>query len=104
MEHIKEEAEHELSKARPALETAERVVNSLSKDDITDLKQTKNPTEFVVLALRCVLLYLGYKKPDWPMAQKAMTDMKFLDRLKKYDRDNIPADILKSVGNLVTNK
>ena len=38
MELIKQEAENELGKARPALETAERAVNALSKDDITDLK------------------------------------------------------------------
>ena len=89
MELIKQEAENELGKARPALETAERAVNALSKDDITDLKQTKAPTEHVVTALKCVLLYLGERKPDWPKAQKAMTDIKFLDRLRKYDRDNI---------------
>ena len=65
MEVIKQEAENELSKARPALETAERAVNALSKDDITDLKSTKNPTEHTVTALRCVLFYLGEKKPDW---------------------------------------
>ena len=68
MEIIKQDANNELSKAMPALEMAERVVNSLSKEDITDLKSTKNPTEHTVLALRCVLLYLGYKKPDWPAA------------------------------------
>ena len=68
MDVIKQEAENELSKARPALETAERAVNALSKDDITDLKTTKNPTENTVTALRCVLFYLGEKKPDWPKA------------------------------------
>ena len=76
--------------ARPHLERAEAVVNQLSKDDITDLKSTKAPTEPVLLALKCVLLYLGYKKPDWPMAQKAMTDIKFLDKLKTYDKNHIP--------------
>ena len=33
-----------------------------------------------------------------------MTDIKFLDRLKKYDKDNIASDVLRSVGNMVTNK
>ena len=61
------------------------------------------PTEQTALALRCVLLYLGYKKPDWPMAQKAMTDIKFLDKLKKYEKDNIPQPILDAVNKLGVN-
>ena len=68
MEIIKQEAEAELDKALPHLQKAEQIVNGLSKEDITDLKSTKAPTEHTALALRCVLLYLGYKKPDWPMA------------------------------------
>lgn len=38
---IKQEAEAELDKARPFLETAEIVVNGLSKEDITELKSSK---------------------------------------------------------------
>lgn len=90
MEMIKQEAEAELDKALPHLKKAEEIVNALSRDDITDLKGTKAPTEHTALALRCVLLYLGYKKPDWPMAQKAMTDIKFLSKLREYEKDNIP--------------
>lgn len=33
-----------------------------------------------------------------------MTDIKFLDKLRKLDKDNISADTLRSVGNMVTNK
>ena len=103
MEVIKQEAEAELDKALPHLQTAERIVNGLSKDDITDLKTTKNPTDAVLLALKCVLLYLGYKKPDWLPAQKAMTDIKFLEKLKKYEKDSIPQDILNAVNKLGVN-
>ena len=37
------------------------------------------------------------------MAQKAMTDIKFLDKLKKYEKDNIPQDILNAVNKLGVN-
>ena len=33
-----------------------------------------------------------------------MTDIKFLDKLKKYDKDNIPQDVLNQVKKLVTDK
>ena len=95
MEDIKQQAEAELGKARPALESAERAVNALSKEDITDLKATKNPNEYTVIALKCVLLYLGEKKPDWPLAQKKMADIKFLQYIKSYNKDSISPEILK---------
>ena len=37
------------------------------------------------------------------MAQKAMTDIKFLDKLKKYEKDNIPQPILDAVNKLGVN-
>lgn len=37
------------------------------------------------------------------MAQKAMSDIKFLEKLKKYEKDNIPQDILNAVSKLGVN-
>ena len=65
---IKQEAERELSNATPALEAANRAVDALSKDDITELKKAANPNENTVIALECTMVYLGFTKPDWPMA------------------------------------
>lgn len=50
-----------------------------------------NPNEGVELALKCVMIYLGTsaKKVDWPSTQKAMAKSEFLERLKRYDKDNI---------------
>ena len=103
MNYLKQDAELELEKALPVLQKAEQAVNALSRDDVTDLRQTQKPTESTLLALRCTLLYLGHKKPDWPTAQRAMTDIKFLEKLKKYEKDNIPNDILKEVRKLGVN-
>lgn len=65
---MKQEAERELSNAIPALEQAQKAVDSLSKDDITELKKTANPNKGTEIALECTLIYLGFSKPDWPMA------------------------------------
>ena len=83
-----------MAKAKPALVAAEKAVNELNKDDITELKKVNNPIKAVSLALECTLVYLGYKSCDWKTAQKALADMKFLERLRNYDRDNIPEKIL----------
>ena len=91
-----------MEKAKPALLSALQAVNELSKDDIVELKKVNNPIPAVELALRCTLIYLGYHKPDWPMAQKALADMKFLDKLRNFDKDSVPAKVLNKVKNLTT--
>ena len=100
IENLKEEADYQVAKAKPALVTAEKAVNELSKDDITELKKVSNPIKAVYLALECTLVYLGYKSFDWKIAQKALADMKFLERLRTFDRDGIPDKILQKVKTL----
>lgn len=68
------------------MEAANKAVDSLDKNDVADLKQTKNPTIQTEVALKCILTYLGYSKPDWPTAQKTMADIGFLGRIKNYDK------------------
>lgn len=84
--------EHELAKCRPALEEAERAVNELSKDSITEIKSFQSPPKVVEIALRCVFLFLGHNvKADfeWNWAKTILSDIKFLDYLKKYDKQKI---------------
>jgi dynein heavy chain len=64
------------------------------------LKKVNNPVPAVELALKCTLIYLGYAKHDWPVAQKALADMKFLDRLRNYEKDSIPEVLLTKIKNL----
>ncbi len=94
---LKEEADFKLEKAKPALLAADKAVSELSKDDITELKKVNNPIPAVQLALECTLTYLGSNKLDWATAQKALADMKFLEKLRSYDRDNIPDSILNKI-------
>ena len=96
----------ELDDAKPALEAAERIVNGLQRGHIDELKKTMNPNEGVELALKCVMIYLGTaaKKVNWGETQKAMAKSDFLDKLKRYEKDNIPKDILDAVNRLMSNK
>jgi len=64
------------------------------------LKKVNNPTPAVELALKCTLIYLGYAKQDWPVAQKSLADMKFLDRLRNYEKDSIPEVLQTKIKNL----
>lgn len=98
IEQAKKEADSKVKAAQPALLAAEKAVNELSKDDITELKKTSSPNSAVKLALECTLAYLGNMgKFDWPKTQKILAQMNFLDQLKQYNKDEIAPKILQRV-------
>lgn len=99
---MKEKADKELAKAKPALEDAEKAVNELNKDDITELKSVKGtPIPVVKMTLDCVLIYFGQKNLEWSNAQKVLADMQFLKKLREYDRESIPDAILRKVKPII---
>ena len=71
----------------------------------------QNPPAIVKLIMEAVCIMKGVKperKPDpsgsgkmvedfWGPSQKILGDMRFLDSLKSYDKDNIPASIMKTI-------
>lgn len=71
----------------------------------------QNPPAPVRLVMEAVCVCLGIKaerKPDpggsgkmiqdfWGPSLKLLSDLKFLDRLKAYDKDNIPPAIIKEI-------
>ncbi len=71
----------------------------------------KNPPGIVKLVMESVCVMLGIKserKPDpggsgkmiedfWGPSMKLLGDLKFLDRLKTYDKDNIAPPVMKKI-------
>ncbi|ESO89088.1 hypothetical protein LOTGIDRAFT_210054 [Lottia gigantea] len=108
---IKDECEGDLAEAIPALEAAISALNTLKPADITMVKSMKNPPAAVKLVMESICVMLAIKserKPDpggsgkmiedfWGPSQKLLGDLKFLDRLKSYDKDNIPPPIIKKI-------
>ena len=108
---IKEECESDLAEAIPALEAALAALNTLKPADITLVKAMKNPPPVIKLVMEGVCIMRGIKperKPDpggsgkmiedfWGPSQKLLGDMKFLDALKTYDKDNIPPAVIKKI-------
>ncbi|CAH1793738.1 unnamed protein product [Owenia fusiformis] len=108
---IKDECESDLAEAIPALESAISALNTLKPSDISMVKAMKNPPAPVKLVMESICVMLGSKperKPDpggsgkmiedfWGPSQKLLGDLKFLDRLKAYDKDNIPAPVIKKI-------
>lgn len=109
---IKEECEAGLAEAMPALHAALKALDTLSSKDITEIKSMKSPPWPVKLVLTAVCIMFGLSAvrepgPDgkmiqnyWPTIVKMISDTKFLDSLRKYDKDNIPPKVVKEVDKL----
>ncbi|XP_024913275.1 dynein heavy chain 3, axonemal-like [Cynoglossus semilaevis] len=108
---IKSECEQDLAEAMPALEAALLALDTLKPAHITEVKSMKNPPGPVKLVMESICIMKGIKpekKPDpkgsgkmvedfWGPSKKLLADQKFLESLKTYDKDNIPAPFIKKI-------
>jgi len=107
---IKAECEADLAEAMPALHAAVKALDTLKKDDITFLKQLKKPPTVIRLVMQAVCVMFkerAKKKPNketgrmeedwWEPSIKLLSDMKFLDHLKDYDKDNIDPKVIDNI-------
>lgn len=111
------DAQAELDKANPLLEEATKVLKELKVEDIEFLKSLKKPSATMVIGfeLACQMMQ---KKPKPDMKNKVegdgagyftcgqMTLFKdakgFLKMMIDYDRENIPAAVVKRVNAILT--
>uniref|UniRef100_A0A8C3KJ13 Dynein axonemal heavy chain 3 n=1 Tax=Calidris pygmaea TaxID=425635 RepID=A0A8C3KJ13_9CHAR len=108
---IKDECEGDLAEAMPALEAALAALDTLNPSDISLVKSMQNPPGPVKLVMESICVMKGTKperKPDpsgsgkmiedyWGSSRKILGDLKFLESLKTYDKDNIPPAIMKKI-------
>ncbi|XP_035261919.1 dynein heavy chain 3, axonemal [Anguilla anguilla] len=108
---IKDECEGDLAEAMPALEAALSALDTLKPSDITVVKSMQNPPGPVKLVMESICVMKGIKperKPDpggsgkmiedyWGSSKKLLGDMKFLENLKAFDKDNIPPANIKKI-------
>ena len=111
---IKTECEADLAVAMPALEAAINALNTLKPSDIGEVKAMKNPPAAVKLVMEAVCVMKGVKserKKDkegnmindfWGPSQKVLADMKFLQSLKDFDKDNMNEKIIKVIRKTYT--
>lgn len=98
---IQADAKKDLDIAMPALEGALEALNQLNKAEIGEVRSFPKPPPLVQMTMEAVNILLG-EKPDWDSAKKVLTDGKFMDRLKQYDKDNIPPRVLKQLEKYTT--
>merc|ERR1719428_240815 len=97
---VQADAQRDLDVAMPALEAALKSLDALDKKDIQEIKSFPKPPPLVMMIMEAVNILLG-EKPDWDSAKRVLGDGKFMDRLKLYDKDNIPLPALKKLEKYV---
>ncbi|DBA02677.1 TPA: hypothetical protein N0F65_010502 [Lagenidium giganteum] len=94
---IKDDCQKDLDEAMPAYYASIKALGLLKKDDITVLKTFTNPPRLVGVTMNAVCLLFNAKQ-EWNEAKKLLNDMKFLDKLKDFDKDNIPPKTIRQLA------
>ncbi|XP_063712783.1 dynein axonemal heavy chain 2-like isoform X4 [Symsagittifera roscoffensis] len=97
---IADQAEEDLSVAMPALREAETALDSLNKNDITEVKSYAKPPRLVETVMQAVMILKG-KEPTWAEGKRDLNDQNFIKSLKDYDKDNMSDRMLKKIGQYV---
>lgn len=110
-QEIKNECEAHMEAAKPALNTALAALNTLTPSDITFVKSMKNPPEAVKLVMEAVCTIFSIKPERvydktsgklvddlWGPSKKLLNDIKFLDHLIHFDKDNIPSHVMNTIN------
>uniref|UniRef100_A0AAQ5XFX9 EF-hand domain-containing protein n=1 Tax=Amphiprion ocellaris TaxID=80972 RepID=A0AAQ5XFX9_AMPOC len=110
---IKDECDAELAEAMPILEAALAALNTLTVQDVTMVKSMIAPPTAVKLVMEAICILKGIK-PDrvqdpsgsgkkvedfWGPAKKLLGDIRFLQSLHEYDKDNISPNLIAIIRN-----
>ncbi|KAI5643131.1 dynein heavy chain and region d6 of dynein motor domain-containing protein [Phthorimaea operculella] len=93
----------DLAKAEPALMAAQEALNTLNKNNLTELKSFGSPPEAVVSVCAAVLVLFAKKGKipkdrSWKACKMLMGKVdQFLNDLIYFDKENIQPDVIKAV-------
>ncbi|KAG3065923.1 hypothetical protein PC121_g11064 [Phytophthora cactorum] len=88
--------QHELSKTLPDVQEATEALSQINKYHIVEMKSFTNPPQLVRLAMQAVCVLLDVP-PTWSEALRILADIRFLDRLRNFDKDKIDPSLMDRV-------
>jgi len=108
---IKADCEKDLALAMPAYEAAVDALSKLTKADVGEVRGMKTPSVGVLLTAQATCIMFEVKPykvaapdgkgkvDDWWGAAKGelLSDPKLIDRMKEFDKDNIPSAVIDKV-------
>lgn len=107
---IKEECDAKLSEAIPKLEEANAALQTLTSQDISVVRTMRAPPMGVRIVMEGICIMkdvkpervpnpsgVGVIEDYWVASKKVLTDMKFLDSLLHFEKDNIQPRIIQKI-------
>ncbi|XP_017769738.1 PREDICTED: dynein heavy chain 7, axonemal-like [Nicrophorus vespilloides] len=111
---IKEECDANLAEALPILEAAMAALNTLTTADIAIIKTMKNPPKGIKLVMEAICILkdvkadkvpapsgIGTVEDYWGPSKKVLSDIRFLESLLMFDKDNIPPKIMQKLNDKI---
>lgn len=98
-----QQCEHDLQAAEPALKAASEALNSLNKNNLTELKSFGSPAQEVVNVVSAVMVLTSpagkiAKDRSWKAGKNMMAKVDaFLETLITFNKENIDASILEAL-------
>jgi dynein heavy chain len=95
---VKDEADSDLAQAMPMLEQAQKIVASLDKGAVVEIKALGTPPPAVEMVMEAVVLMLGETKISWDHIRQVIKEpAAFLKRVQSLDVATISETVLKKV-------
>ncbi|XP_031848127.1 dynein beta chain, ciliary [Nomia melanderi] len=102
--------DEDLAKAEPAVRQAEAALDTLNKNNLTELKSFGTPPDQVAMVAQAVLVLFAPrgqipKDRSWKACKAMMGHVDgFLSQLRNYDKENIHPEIVKAIQAYINNK
>ena len=102
--------DEDLAKAEPAVRQAEAALDTLNKNNLTELKSFGTPPEQVAMVAQAVLVLFSPrgqipKDRSWKACKAMMGHVDtFLSQLRNYDKENIHPEVVKAIQPYINNK
>ncbi|XP_014471080.1 PREDICTED: dynein beta chain, ciliary-like [Dinoponera quadriceps] len=102
--------DEDLVRAEPAVRQAEAALDTLNKNNLTELKSFGTPPEAVAKVAEAVLVLFSPKGKvpkdrSWKACRVVMGSIDgFLTQLRNYDKENIHPDVVKAIQPYITDK
>ncbi len=108
---IKNDCDEALKKVMPIYHAAMRAVDSLNKNDITELKSFKQPAQGALLVIKTLCLMFSIpgekSKTDtkqldyWEPAKKKLLTPELLKKCQNYEKDTIPITLIEQLKPII---
>jgi dynein heavy chain len=100
---LQKEAQKDLDAALPVLEEAMKSLDSLRREDITEIKSFTSPPEAVRTVMESVCLLLD-EDQDWDSAKRVLGRPSFMEELRSYEKNQVSPSTRKSLKRFTQNE